>query len=159
MALTPTSSSPPRRRVPIVASEPATLRLCSGVLKHSDFVVDIAAAERNLAAVVAARENVPDLIFVDIRLRDVRGHEAIKWLRSKPALQPTPITILALDTEVDAIFDATPQVWSLRKPISITKIKRTVQQILGLASRMGDRNPLERKRLAVGRKRYCVLTR
>lgn len=159
MPLTSTLPSPPRRRVLIVATEPATLRLCSDVLKNSGIAVDIAVAESGVASVVAAREDVPDLIFVDIQLRDVPGHEAIRWLRSIPALQSTPIIILTPDSEDNAIFGATPQVLSLRKPVSITTIKRTVQQILRLASRMGDRNPPERKRLAVGRKRYCVLIR
>jgi CheY-like chemotaxis protein len=104
MPLTPTPPSPLRRRVLIVASEPATLRLCSDVLKNSGIAVDIAVAESGVAAVVAARKDVPDLIFVDIQLRDVPGREAIRWLRSNPALQSTPISMLATDTEADAVF-------------------------------------------------------
>jgi CheY-like chemotaxis protein len=105
--MTPESPSLPRRRDLIVAAEPATLRCCSDVLKNSGFAVDIAVADSGLAAVVAAREDVPDLIFVDTQLRDVPGREAIKWLRSNPALQSTPIFILVPDGEDDAIFDAT----------------------------------------------------
>jgi len=42
--------------------------------------------DTDIAAVVAAREELPDLILLDIQLRDVPGHEAIKWLRSTAAL-------------------------------------------------------------------------
>jgi DNA-binding response OmpR family regulator len=133
MPLTPTPPSPPRRRVLIVATEPATLRLCNDVLNNSGIAVDIAVADSGVAAVVAAREDVPDLIFVDIQLRDVPGHEAIRWLRSIPALQSTPISMLAPDTEVDAVFGITHKVPQLCKPVSITSIKRTVEQ----NSRMG----------------------
>src|SRR5476651_252349 len=64
-----------RRRALVVEAEPTTLRLCRDALESSGFVVD--AVDSGIAAVVAAREALPDVIVMDLQLRDVPGREAI----------------------------------------------------------------------------------
>jgi CheY-like chemotaxis protein len=83
--------------------------------------------DTGIAAVVAAREELPDLILLDIQLRDVPGHEAIKWLRSIAALRSTPIVVPTAEAEDDAVSPPTP---SLRKPVSLAAIWRTIQEVL-----------------------------
>jgi CheY-like chemotaxis protein len=116
------------RRALIVGAEPATLRLCRDILETSGFVVD--AVDSGIAAVVAARAALPDVILTDLQLRDVPGREAIGWLRSNPALRSTPIVVLTTNVEDDADLAATRPGTSLRKPISPGMIRRTIHEVL-----------------------------
>src|SRR5471030_695468 len=116
-----------RRRALVVEAEPITLRLCRDVPESSGFVVD--AVDSGIAAVVAAREALPDLIVMDLQLRDVPGREAISWLRSNPALRSTPIIVLTTNAEDDAGLTATRPGASLRKPVSPGTIQRTIREV------------------------------
>ena len=61
------------RRALVVEAEPATVRLCRYILESSGFVVD--AVGSGIAAVVAAREKLPNVILIDLQLQDVPGRE------------------------------------------------------------------------------------
>ena len=113
------------RRALVVGADPATLRFCRDALESAGFAVH--AVDTGIAAVVAAREELPDLILLDIQLRDVPGREAIKWLRSIAALRSTPIVVLTAEAEDDAVSPPTP---SLRKPVSLAAIWHTIHEVL-----------------------------
>ena len=116
------------QRALVVEADPVTLRLCRDVLESSGFVVD--AVDSGIAAVVAARQGLPDLILMNLQLRDVPGGEAIEWLRSNPALRSTPIIVLTANAGDDAhLVDAKPGA-SLRKPISAATIRRAIREVL-----------------------------
>jgi CheY-like chemotaxis protein len=83
-----------------------------------------------LPRVVAARESPPDLVLVDVQLRDVPGDEAIGWLRSNPALQSTPIIVLATNAEDDVVPTLARAYASLPKPVSPAAIRRTIREVL-----------------------------
>jgi CheY-like chemotaxis protein len=116
------------RRALVVETDPVTLRLCRDVLESSGFVVD--AVDSGIAAVVAAREELPDLILMDLQLRDVPGGEAIGWLRSNPALRSTPIIVLTANVGDDADLVAALPGASMRKPLSPAAIRRTIREVL-----------------------------
>jgi CheY-like chemotaxis protein len=120
--------SPSGQRALVVEADPVTLRLCRDVLESSGFVVD--AVDSGIGAVVAAREGLPDLIFLDLQLRDVPGGEAIGWLRSNPALRSTPIIVLTANAGDDADLVAARPGASLRKPLSPATIRRTIREVL-----------------------------
>jgi CheY-like chemotaxis protein len=86
--------------------------------------------DSGIAAVVAARESPPDLVLVDVQLRDVPGREAIVWLRSNPALQSTPIIVLATNAEDDVVPTFPRAYASLPKPVSPAAIRRTIREVL-----------------------------
>ena len=123
-----TPSKPSPRRALVVEADPVTLQLCRDVLESSGFVVD--AVDSGIGAVVAAREGLPDLILMDLQLRDVPGGEAIGWLRSNPALRSTPIVVLTANAGDDAILATTRPAASLRKPLSPLTIRRTICEVL-----------------------------
>ncbi|MFZ1122982.1 MAG: response regulator [Candidatus Binataceae bacterium] len=118
----------PLWRALVVGADPVTLRFCRDALKSSGFAVD--AVDSGIAAVVAAREDLPDLIFVDVQLRDVPGREAIRWLRSNPALQSTPIIVLTTNAEDDAAPGLTRPGPSLLKPVSLAALRRVIREVL-----------------------------
>lgn len=123
-----TSQSAMRRRALVVGAEPAALRLCRDCLESAGFVVE--AVERGIDALVAARENRPDVIFMDAQLRDVSGRQAIKWLRSLAGLRSTPIIVLTAEAEDDALMAATRPAPSLRKPLSRVAVRRALHDVL-----------------------------
>jgi CheY-like chemotaxis protein len=124
----PLSRQPISRRALVVEADPVTLRLCRNVLESSGFVVD--AVDSGIAAVVAARQGRPDLILMDLQLRDVPGGEAIGWLRSNPALRSTPIIVITANGVDDGEFAAALPAASLRKPLSSAALRRTLQDVL-----------------------------
>ncbi len=115
------------RRALVVEAEPATVRLCRYILESSGFVVD--AVGSGIAAVVAAREKLPNVILIDLQLQDVPGRDAIGWLRSNPALGSTPIIVLTTNAEDDADVAAIRPDASLRKPLSTITIRRTLREV------------------------------
>lgn len=117
-----------RRRALVVGADPATLWFCRDALERAGFAVD--AVDSGIDAIVAAREDLPDLIFVDVQLRDVPGREAIKWLRSIPALRSTPVIVLTAETEDDEVLAAARSGPSLHKPVSAAAIRRTIHEVL-----------------------------
>lgn len=118
----------PARRALIVETDPVTLRLCRDVLENWGFVVD--AVDSGIAAVVAARQGQPDLIVMDLQLRDVPGGEAIGWLRSNPALRATPIIVITATAADKADLAVAWPGASLRKPLSSAAIRRTLREVL-----------------------------
>ncbi len=119
---------PAFRRALVAEPEPATLWVCREVLESAGFVVD--AVDSGIAAVIAAREGLPDVILMDLQLRDVPGREAISWLRSNPALQSTPIIVLTAYAEDELDLVAAGPGASLRKPVSRATVRRTVDELL-----------------------------
>lgn len=116
------------RRALIVTTESSTLRLCREVLERSEFAVD--AVDSGIAALIAVRAGVPDLVLVDSQLRDVPGREAIEWLRSNPALRSTPIIVLTTNAEDETEFGAPHPGRALRKPVSPLAFQRTIEEAL-----------------------------
>lgn len=114
------------RRALVVGVDPATLRMFHDALHSSGFAVD--AVDSGIDAIISARNGHPGLIVMEIQLRDVPGCEAIKWLRSLPALKSTPIIVLTAEAEDDAALSATGP--SLRKPVSPAAIWRTIREAL-----------------------------
>jgi CheY-like chemotaxis protein len=116
------------RRALVVGVDSATLRLCRDVLERAGLAVS--SVDTGIAAVIAARENRPDLILMDGQLRDVPGREAIRWLRSNPGLQVTPVIFLAATTEDGT---ARSRDWPdpvLPKPVSPGALLRTLREVL-----------------------------
>jgi DNA-binding response OmpR family regulator len=116
------------RRALVVEAEPTALRLCRDVLESSGFVVSV--VDTGVAAVVAARERLPDLILMDLQLRDAPGREVIGWLRANPALRSTPIIVLNTNAEDEAELAAIRPGALLRKPLSVVTIRHAIRAVL-----------------------------
>ncbi len=119
-------SKQPIRRALLVGSDQAALRVCHDVLGGLGFSIDTVAS--GIEAVIAARDGQPDVIVMDGQLRDVRGSEAIGWLRSNSALQTTPIIALVAKGEENP--GVTRPTTMVRKPLSAAAVHRAVQEAL-----------------------------
>jgi two-component system response regulator MprA len=99
---TVTSGSDPFR-VLVVEDSPTVARLVQRGLVLEGYLVDLAANGR--AALVAARDQPPDLVVLDLSLPDIDGLEVCRRVRAADAVEeraPTPILML---TGRDAIGD------------------------------------------------------
>jgi CheY-like chemotaxis protein len=116
------------QRALVAVVDSAPLRLFRTILEDLGFEIEV--VDSGIGAVMAARERCPDLILVDMQLRDVPGREAVEWLRSNPALKSTPVIILAANSEDKA--DAAPMLPGvlLRKPVSPVAMRRAIRGVL-----------------------------
>lgn len=90
-----------KRRVLIVEEDPMVLQLCREIVEKAGFAVE--AVDSGIAAVISARNECPEFIFVAPQLRDVPGGEAIAWLRANPAVRAIPIVVLSKPVTSDSI--------------------------------------------------------
>ena len=117
-----------RRRALVVASDLAAQGACRSALEAA---WDVEVVDSGVAAVIAARQSVPAVIFMDLQLRDVPGGEAIGWLRSNPGLGAVPIVVIAGGSEDDAEIAAIHPAALLRKPVSRGAVERVAKGLDG----------------------------
>jgi len=117
------AEKPPRRAL-IAVSAQSTMRLCATAVEELGFSAD--RVDAGIGAVVAAREGKPDVIIMDLQLRDVPGREVVEWLRSNPELRSTPIIVLTSSAEAEVELNG-PGV-ALRMPVSRTALQRALEQ-------------------------------
>jgi CheY-like chemotaxis protein len=117
-----------RLRALVAVVEPAALKLFRAVLEDSGFEIDT--VDSGIGAVIAAREHHPDVILMDLQLRDVPAREAVEWLRSNPGLQSTPIIILTAKSDEKLYTAAILPGALLRKPVSPMAIRRAISGVL-----------------------------
>jgi DNA-binding response OmpR family regulator len=90
-----------KRRVLIAETDAVALRICRDVVEKAGFAVEAVAS--GIAAVIAARQERPELILIAPELRDAPGREVVGWLRANAALLATPIIMLPAPVTSDAV--------------------------------------------------------
>ncbi|MBL4645046.1 MAG: response regulator [Rhizobiales bacterium] len=89
-------------------------------------------SRNGMEAFELAKQNMPDLILMDIQLPEVSGLEVIKWLKDDDSLSHIPviaITAFAMKGDEDRIRKAGCEAY-LSKPISIANFLETVVRYL-----------------------------
>lgn len=128
MAVTATSNNQPRRRALLVIADPVMRQLCCKTLDSAGFAVSNG-IHSGAAAVTAAREQRPEVIFLGQQLSDVPAFEAVKWLRSNADLATTPIIILGGNVESGRPTNRR-QITVLPRPITAAHIRDALSQAL-----------------------------
>ena len=128
MPTSPGKSHSPPFRVLVAEPDPATSQQCRDVLERAGYVVD--SVDTGIAALIAARTQLPQLILMGSQLRDVGGSEASRWFRSTPSLQMVPIIILSGSGEGEAPQAAGSPTAYLRKPLAPATIRKAVRTAL-----------------------------
>jgi two-component system cell cycle response regulator DivK len=85
-------------------------------------------AARGEDAIELARERLPDLVLMDLRLPDLDGGEALRRLRADPAVAGIPVVAVtavagARDALLEAGFDG-----YLEKPIDVQELPAQVRR-------------------------------
>lgn len=116
------------RRALVVEADPGTRDTCVSAVKRCGLIADI--VEDGVAAVSSARRGQPDLIIVDMQLRDSTGLEVIRWLRSNPALKSTPTIVLSTnagDVSRNELWDVDAVIL---KPLTLAEMESTIRDLL-----------------------------
>ena len=113
----------------IVEDHPTMREAMRLVLEHEGFV--IREASDGLSALSMAREQLPDLMFLDLNIPGTSGADVLQELKSDPATAGVRVIIVTATGEEGREF-----VLSLgadeyfTKPFSPTALLRTVEQVL-----------------------------
>lgn len=83
-------------KVLVVDDEPINLELVSAVFADDPNMI-ILTAEDGLQAVNLLKDNLPDLMVLDIRMPRMTGIEVIEYMKSDPATSSIPIIVLSGD--------------------------------------------------------------
>lgn len=114
------------RRALIAATDKVAGGICRSALEACSW--EVVVVDSGVAAVIAARQTIPTMIFMDLQLRDVPGREAVGWLRSNPELTDVPIILIAGGAEDDDEIAVIHPSALLRKPVN----RREVERLAGM---------------------------
>ncbi len=87
-----------------------------------------------LRAIEIAREELPDLIIMDIQLPDVSGLDLTRWIKDDESIAQIPImavTAFAMRADEDHVREAGCEAY-MSKPIQMAPFIKTVQKLLGI---------------------------
>lgn len=122
-----TSAPAVSRRALLVEADPGTRTLCRKVLESLGFVVS--AMDSGVAAVTEARREPPDLILIDLQLRDIDGFKLMEWLRANEALKTTPIVALSTSAEDSGSLNGWRVSALMKKPVTAGTVEQTIRKI------------------------------
>jgi two-component system cell cycle response regulator DivK len=118
-------------RILVIEDNALNLKLVRDVLEHAGY--DVGSAVTGELGVVAAAEDPPDLVLLDLQLPGMDGHETLRRLRQGVLPSGVPVvavTALAMAEDRDragrAGFDG-----YLEKPISPRALPGQVERFLG----------------------------
>jgi two-component system cell cycle response regulator DivK len=104
----------------VVDDEPRNTKLACDVLGAAGFRT--IAADTGAAAVALAREQLPDVVLMDVRLPDFDGAEAARQLKEDDRTAAIPVVALTALTAAPAGFDG-----HLEKPFDIVEFPELVR--------------------------------
>lgn len=113
-------NSPLQPLVLVVDDEPRNTRLACDVLGAAGFRT--LAAGSGADALALAREHVPDVVLMDVRLPDLDGAEAARRLKEDPRTAAIPVVALTALTVAPAGFDG-----HLEKPFDVVEFPERVR--------------------------------
>ena len=115
----------------LIAEDERDIRdLITFTLRFANY--DVVAASNGEEAVTLARQEVPDLILMDVRMPRMTGYEACTAIKAEPNLKDIPIIFLSAkgqDSEIQAGLQA-GAVEYLLKPFAPDQLTARIQAIL-----------------------------
>ena len=118
------------KKILIVEDNELNMKLFHDLLEAQGY--DILQTQDGMAALKIAREEVPDLILMDIQLPEVSGLEVAKWIKEDDNLAHVPIiavTAFAMKGDEEKIRQGGCEAY-IAKPISVNNFLLTVQKFL-----------------------------
>ena len=100
-------------------------------LRYANF--DVVAASNGEEAVTLAKQELPDLILMDVRMPRMTGYEACAAIKLEPGLKNIPVIFLSAkgqDAEIQAGLQAGAVEYML-KPFAPDQLTARIQAILG----------------------------
>ena len=82
-------------------------------------------------AMIIMRDNVPDIIFLDVQMPGVDGFEVLAFLRREPQLKDVPVVMITSDDQPETALKArrTGALLTLIKPVSVETLERVLRTV------------------------------
>lgn len=119
-----------KKRVLIVEDNELNMKLFHDLLEAHGY--DTLQSRDGMEALTIAREEMPDLILMDIQLPEVSGLEVTKWIKEDEKLRAIPVvavTAFAMKGDEEKIREGGCEAY-VAKPISVENFIRTVKEFL-----------------------------
>lgn len=117
-------------KILIVDDDPETLRLIKLMLSRQGYI--ILTAQSGLETIDKLKQELPDLIVLDVMMPDMDGYQVTRQVRSDPDLSETPILMFSAKGQVDdkiAGYDAGADEY-LTKPIHPAELIARIKALL-----------------------------
>jgi two-component system cell cycle response regulator DivK len=127
---TPDMAAQPQKKVLIVEDNELNMKLFNDLLEAQGYAV--LQTRDGLSALDITRQNMPDLILMDIQLPEVSGIEVTKWLKEDDELKHIPviaITAFAMKGDEAKIREGGCEAY-ISKPISVAGFLQTIDGFL-----------------------------
>jgi len=113
-------------KVLYVEDEPLQRELVNQLLQLAG--VEIQLAENGLEGVEKAREWLPDVLLMDIRMPGLSGFDTIEKIREIPEIDDTPVVVLSAwaTSQHIARAKALGVQWYITKPFNLDELVNTV---------------------------------
>jgi DNA-binding response OmpR family regulator len=123
------------KKILVIDDEPMVIRMATDALVARDF--DVVSAPNGYEGLIAAREQKPDLILLDIEMPDLNGHEVLARLRKDERTKNIPVIHLSavgdFDQQLHAMEDGSADY--ITKPIKPAELADRVEAFLDPAKR------------------------
>jgi len=126
----PDAASYAQKKVLIVEDNELNMKLFNDLLEAQGYAV--LQTRDGLSALDMTRQNMPDLILMDIQLPEVSGIEVTKWLKEDDELKHIPViavTAFAMKGDEEKIREGGCEAY-ISKPISVVGFLQTIDGFL-----------------------------
>ncbi len=121
---------PVPKKILVIDDEPMVIRMAEAALTARGFIVT--SAPSGYEGLIAARNQKPDLILLDVVMPDIDGHEVAKRLRKDERTAGIPIIHLSavgdFDKQLEAMQDGSMDY--ITKPIKPSELADRVENFL-----------------------------
>ena len=127
-----TADNPQKQSIMVVDDQPANLKLLEDMLKQHGY--GVRSFPRGRLALVAASQNPPDLILLDINMPEMNGYEVCARLKSDVKLSRIPVIFLSALDETEDKLKAfkSGAVDYVTKPFQLDEVQARVETHLQL---------------------------
>jgi two-component system cell cycle response regulator DivK len=118
------------KKILVVEDNELNMKLFHDLLESQGY--EILQTQEGMSALKIAREEVPDLILMDIQLPEVSGMEVAKWIKEDENLKHIPIiavTAFAMNGDEEKIREGGCEAY-VAKPIPVNDFLSTVKKFL-----------------------------
>ncbi|MCW8876705.1 MAG: response regulator [Kangiellaceae bacterium] len=118
-------------KILIVDDSPTEIHVLSTILESNGY--QVVTAESGESGVSVAKEELPDLVLMDVVMPGLNGFQATRQLKKDPATAHIPVVIVTTkDQETDKIWGMRQGAKDyLTKPVEEGNLINTIQAILG----------------------------
>ncbi|WP_196138757.1 twitching motility response regulator PilH [Aliikangiella sp. G2MR2-5] len=118
-------------KILIVDDSPTEIHVLSTILESNGY--QVVTAESGESGVAVAKEELPDLVLMDVVMPGLNGFQATRQLKKDPATAHIPVVIVTTkDQETDKIWGMRQGAKDyLTKPVEEGNLINTIQAILG----------------------------